>query len=142
MYSLVRLEMKYIPNLRRKKYYKITKFIVLLPFRATIHYTTVGIRYLISLIRFKRKNKPDIVLANIIAGWTNLVLHNAVSERTAMYRANICAECPSAEFSTAVHTIVVDKKTTQVRGMKCGKCGCPLSAKVRADGDYCPLGKW
>ena len=45
-------------------------------------------------------------------------------------------------FINGLHTMVVDKKTTQVRGLKCGKCGCPLSAKVRAPQDACPIGKW
>ena len=101
-----------------------------------------GTRHLIKKIKLKRKNKPTIVLQNIIAGWTNLMLHNEVAERTAMHRANICAECPAAKFSGGVHTIVVDNRTTQVRGLVCTDCGCPLSAKVRSDGDYCPRGLW
>jgi len=97
---------------------------------------------LMKLVRIKRKNKPDIVLENIIAGWTNLTLHDSVVEQTAMKRANICAKCPAARFSGGVHTIIVDKKTTQVRGLVCGDCGCPLSAKIRSNNDYCPRGLW
>jgi hypothetical protein len=142
MIHIPTLERKYIPYFRKTKVYKYLKFfcivIPILPF----YYGYLGIKLLISRVRIKRGHKPDIVLQNIIDGWTNLVLHDEASEELAMRRANICAKCPKAEYSTAVHTLVVDNKTKHIRGMKCGACGCPLSAKVRSKRDHCPLAKW
>ena len=40
------------------------------------------------------------------------------------------------------YCVIVDNKTKNIQGMKCGKCGCNLSAKVRSIQDTCPLGKW
>ena len=140
--SLPKLEKKYIPNLRKKKAYKITKFILILPFVLPIHYIKVFIGYLISLVRIKRKNKPDIVLENIIDGWKNLILHDEVIEETAMKRAKICSTCPSAVFSNGVHTMIIDNQTKHIRGLTCSECNCPLSAKVRSRRDWCPAGKW
>ena len=142
MINIPRLERKYIPNLRKRSYYKVLKLIILVPPAIPIYYLHKGLQSIIKLVRFKRKNKPDIVLENIIAGWTNLVLYDAVVEKTALHRANICAQCPSAEFSGGIHTAVIDNRTTNIRGLKCTECGCPLSAKVRSNNDYCPLGKW
>lgn len=135
---ITRLEQKYIPNLRRHKIYKFMRFIILVPFLLPLHL----LKKAYSSIRFKRKNKPDIVLENIVKGWINLMIHNSVSEEVAMTRANICAKCPLAEFSSGVHTVVVDRKTTHVRGMVCKGCGCPLSAKIRSPYEFCPLAKW
>lgn len=139
---IARFERKYLPNLKNNIYYKYTKLILLAPFLLTISIFIYVFKHIVKRIRIKRKNKPDLVLENIVKGWTNLVLHNEVTEKVAMHRANICAKCPAAVFSGGIHTIVVDNRTTQVRGLKCSDCGCPLSAKVRSDGDYCPRGLW
>jgi hypothetical protein len=136
------LERKYIPNLRHKQLYKAIKITLLTPILLPIYLIKLGLKEVISLIKIKRRGKPDIVLSNIIAGWSNLAFADPAVESLAMERAAICAKCPFAEMSTGLHTIVVDNKTTQVRGLKCGKCGCPLSAKVRTPMDGCPIGKW
>ena len=138
--KLKRLERKYIPNMRHNKLYIILKFIVFMPI-----ILLVGAIKIIKHILKKpitRVDKPNIILSNIIAGWSNLVFTDPQVEALAIQRAAICAKCPFAEILNGLHTIVVDKKTTQVRGLKCGKCGCPLSAKVRAPQDACPIGKW
>ena len=136
-------ERKYIPNTRHKKWYIILKAIILIPFLIPTYYIQTFFKWLVSKAVIKRSNgKSDIVLSNIIEGWTNLIIPNEASEHMAMTRAKICAKCPFAIQDTAVHTIVVDNKTKNIRGMKCGKCGCPLSAKVRSSKDRCPEGKW
>lgn len=135
---IVKLERKYIPNLSKHKAYKFIKFALILPFVLPLYY----IKKAYGSIRFKRKNKPDIVLQSIVNGWINLMIHNSVTEEVAMTRANICAKCPLAEFSGGVHTVVVDKKTTHIRGMVCKGCGCPLSAKIRSPYEFCPEKKW
>ena len=138
--KLKRLERKYIPNMRHNKLYIILKYIIATPI--------VLLLYIVKVLKqkLKRQNnktdKPNIILSNIIAGWSNLVFTDPQVEALAIQRAAICAKCPFAEVLNGLHTIVVDKKTTQVRGLKCGKCGCPLSAKVRAPHDSCPAGKW
>lgn len=142
MKGLRRWERKYIPNLRHNKTYKKVKVAIFMPFILPIYLIKSAFKYLISLVTIKRRHKPDLILSNIIAGWTNLIIDNPVAEKVAMERANICATCPSAQMMGGISTIVVDNKTTQVRGLKCGECGCPLSAKVRATSDHCPLGKW
>ena len=135
-----KLERKYIPNMRHNKLYIILKYIIATPI--------VLLLYVVKILKqkLKRQNnktdKPNIILSNIIAGWSNLVFTDPQVEALAIQRAAICAKCPFAEVLNGLHTIVVDKKTTQVRGLKCGKCGCPLSAKVRAPHDSCPAGKW
>jgi hypothetical protein len=142
MKGLRRWERKHIPNLRHNKTYKKIKVAIFMPFILPIYIIKSVFKYLVGLAKIKRKHKPDLILSNIIAGWTNLIIDNPVVEEVAMKRANICAGCPSAEIMGGVSTIIVDNKTTQVRGMKCNECGCPLSAKVRAMNDYCPLGLW
>ena len=137
-----RLERKYIPNMRHNKLYIVLKYTIATPI--------VLILYIAKVLKQKLKkhrqntevHKPRIILSNIVAGWSNLVFTDPEVEALAIQRAVICAECPFAEVLNGLHTMVVDKKTTQVRGLKCGKCGCPLSAKVRAPHDHCPDGRW
>ena len=135
-----KFERKYIPNIRHNKLYIILKYIIATPI--------VLLLYVVKILKqkLKRQNnktdKPNIILSNIIAGWGNLIFTDPQVEALAIQRAAICAQCPFAEVLNGLHTMVVDKKTTQVRGLKCGKCGCPLSAKVRAPQDSCPIGKW
>ena len=142
MRSFRNFERKYLPELRLRKWYKVTKAIIVIPFALPLYGIKTGINYLISKIRIKRNGKPDIVLQNIVDGWMNLMISDPVVEELAIHRASICAKCPFAEMSTGIHTIVVDSKTKDIRGTKCGKCGCPLSAKVRSKNDRCPIGKW
>ena len=134
-----KLERKYIPNMRHNKLYIIIRFILFIPILLPMCAITVTKQI---LKKNTRVDKPNIILSNIIAGWSNLVFTDPEVEALAIQRAAICAKCPFAEVLNGLHTMVVDKKTTQVRGLKCGKCGCPLSAKVRAPQDACPIGKW
>ena len=138
--KLKRLERKYIPNMRHNKLYIVLKYIIATPIILLLYIAKVLKERLKKPIT--RVDKPSIILSNIVAGWSNLVFTDPQVEALAIQRAAICAKCPFAEIVNGLHTIVVDKKTTQVRGLKCGKCGCPLSAKVRAPHDACPIGKW
>jgi hypothetical protein len=146
MRRLRTLERKYIPNLRHKKGYKTIKKIVgllFIPFILPIYFIKKGIMYLASKVRIKRSGiKPDIILSNIIAGWANLAFPSERVEKVAMQRASICSTCPHAVMLNGTHTITVDGVSTNVKGMKCDMCGCPLSAKIRALEDRCPIGKW
>ena len=135
--KIKKFEKKHYPKFRKNRAYVIFKILILSPIILLI-LAQRGF----NAITIKRADKPDIKMKNIVNGWKNLVIDNPVVERVAIHRANICAECPFAVMSTGVHTVVVDNKTTQIRGLKCSKCGCPLSAKVRSSFDYCPIGKW
>ena len=86
-------------------------------------------------------DKPPIVLANIISGFANLAFPSKDVEAMAMKRAAICAQCPAAQ-KTGIYSVIKDKRTTKIQGMKCNDCGCNLSAKVRAIADHCPRNNW
>lgn len=135
-------ERRYLPNQRKKTWYKFTKAAVLLPIVVLPFLATITYRFIIKKMRFKRKGKPDIVLQNIIDGWSNFIFGNPEVEKLAIKRAGICAKCPFAVTSGIYSITTVDQRTKQVQGMRCAKCGCALSAKVRAVNDSCPLGKW
>ena len=137
-----KLERKYIPNMRHNKLYIVLKYIIATPIVLLLYIAKVLKQKLKRHRQNTKTDKPNIILSNIIAGWGNLIFTDPQVEALAIQRAAICAKCPFAEVLNGLHTMVVDKKTTQVRGLKCGKCGCPLSAKVRAPQDACPIGKW
>lgn len=141
MRSIRIIERRIIPKTRHKAWYKNLKFVILfVPF---ILYTILeAIVKSAFSIRFKRKNKPDIVLSNIIDGWRNYMIDDPVTELAATKRATICSQCPNAKFVGGVNTIIVDNKTKEIRGLVCDLCNCPLSLKVRSKMDYCPAGKW
>jgi hypothetical protein len=128
--------------MRHNKLYIILKYIIATPIVLLLYIAKVLKQKLKRHRQNTKTDKPSIILSNIIAGWSNLVFTDPQVEALAIQRAAICAKCPFAEIVNGLHTIVVDKKTTQVRGLKCGKCGCPLSAKVRAPHDSCPIRKW
>lgn len=137
---IARTERKYIPKLRLNKRYKIAKAIILTPLLLPLYYLQVGWVNLTA----KRINKPKALekLQHIVDGWTNLIIEDPVAEEIALHRASICASCPFAEEVSGLSMIAVDNRTKQIKGMKCSRCGCPLSAKVRSLNDHCPEGKW
>lgn len=75
----------------------------------------------------------------IFKGWKNVIVENPVAEETAKARAKICADCPFAVQSKL--RMFVKEQLTEVDGMKCSQCGCPLIAKLRSE-DTCPKNKW
>ncbi len=130
-------EKRYLSKkVRKSKPYFWLKLIVLWPAvlmgiieRAIIKYKTPQV------------DKPPIVLANIISGFANLAFPSKDVENMAMKRAAICAQCPAAQ-KTGIYSVIKDKRTTKIQGMKCNDCGCNLSAKVRAIADHCPRNNW
>jgi len=121
-----------------RKVYKSRWFFVL---KIILLFPLVLIR-LLGRVRFNRpNNNSPIVLANIISGFSNLSFPNEQIENMALKRAAICSVCPAAQKS-GLYSIIKDKRTKQIQGMKCDDCGCNLSAKVRSEHDYCPRGKW
>lgn len=131
-------ERRYIPEFRRSKLYRLTRWTFLIP---------LGLLVLVErLVLFaidRLSGEPQqLKLSNIINGWANLAKTSPKIEALALKRANMCAHCPAAIFSGAIYATVIDHKTVQVRGMSCQDCNCPLSAKVRSVNDSCPRGKW
>ena len=60
----------------------------------------------------------------ILSGFKNLIFKDEVIEKTAEVRLKHCFECPHK------------------KPLRCGKCGCLLSAKIRSETTKCPIGKW
>ena len=132
---IAKWERTHIPAYRKKFWYVWLKLIVLC--------IPLGIGWLEVLIANKkeRKDKPDIVFKNIWSGFQHLAFPDEKTERLAKKRADICAKCPAA-IKTGIYSVIIDKRTTNIQGMKCDDCGCNLSAKIRSINDSCPRGKW
>jgi hypothetical protein len=132
-------ERRYLPKLRHNKRYRKITSIVLIPVALLTHILDTIISFFIGL----KPKKPTMKLnfRNIVDGFSNLAFPSEEVEKLAKSRAEICAACPFA-VKTGVYSVVVDNRTKQIQGMKCDRCGCNLSAKVRSVNDTCPLGKW
>ena len=63
-------------------------------------------------------------IAEIIDGWKHYIFRDDSIEALARERTEICRVCP------------------ELRGLKCGVCGCLISAKVRSRKSKCPINKW
>jgi hypothetical protein len=63
-------------------------------------------------------------LRTILDGWRNVVLKDPEIEQLAQARGEICMQCPHRKL------------------IVCGKCGCPLKAKLRAPDSTCPDNRW
>jgi hypothetical protein len=79
-------------------------------------------------------------LQNIVDGWKGYLFHDAEAKKLAESRAVKCSQC---EF--CVYGIVpkfMDDEVKKIKGMVCDKCNCPLSTKLRAKEEVCPIGLW
>lgn len=79
-------------------------------------------------------------LSNILNGWENFLAKSEVVEKLAKERAEHCKLCPHAK--EGLLTALINDKLTEIQGMYCDKCTCPLSAKIRSKNETCPLNKW
>ena len=77
---------------------------------------------------------------NILNGWNNYFNKDAVVEKIAEARAEICAKCPFAIES--IFTIFVKDDFQEIEGMICQRCKCPLSSKIRSINEKCPEELW
>ena len=74
----------------------------------------------------------------ITSAWYNKFIHTDAMKELADLRLAICVECP----------FKIEGITGLPFRLRCGKCGCPLKAKVYTDKTYldeggsCPLNKW
>lgn len=76
---------------------------------------------------------------SILNGWKNY-LKSEISDLEKK-RASICKKCPSAIIGT-YEKFMPDETLTEIQGLKCAKCKCPLSTKLRSINEKCPLKKW
>ena len=68
-------------------------------------------------------------LEAIFSGYYNWITNNHVAKLRATPRLGVCAKCEFLKPGTIVSA-------------KCGKCGCPIKAKVMSRVRNCPLNKW
>ena len=78
-------------------------------------------------------------MMNIIDGWRNLLL--GLENDLAKERSEHCTRCDHAKMGT-YEKLIGESKIIEIQGMKCEKCGCPLSAKLRSKNETCPIKKW
>lgn len=83
-----------------------------------------------------------INVKEILDGYKNYFVGcDSASQELAEQRAEVCASCEFAK--KGLHSAILpDYTISEVRGLYCRKCGCPLSAKVRSKTSECPLKKW
>ena len=77
-------------------------------------------------------------IKSIASGWTSLLLD--LNTPLAKKRAEFCKVCQFAEFGK--FESFINDELTEIQGMKCGLCKCPLSAKLRSKKEICPVKKW
>jgi hypothetical protein len=78
-------------------------------------------------------------ISNIIDGWDSYL--KGETSPIAIERAKVCIKCVHA-IKGFFEKFMPDETLKRVQGLKCGKCNCPLSAKLRSQDEKCPLNKW
>lgn len=76
---------------------------------------------------------------NIKNGWKNYL--KSENNQLAKQRAKHCKKCPFAVVGM-LERFLPDYSIEEIQGLKCNKCGCPLSAKLRSENEKCPIGNW
>jgi hypothetical protein len=79
---------------------------------------------------------------DILNGWGNYLKGGSPATlEKAKERAEICVNCPLATHG--LHTAILpDYSVSEIQGMYCGDCGCPLSTAVRSKDYKCPKNFW
>ena len=80
-------------------------------------------------------------ISSIIEGFKYTRINDPVREDMARYRASICATCDEIKEGR-VFGFNKDDKIKEIKGMRCGICGCGLSEKLRSKKESCPINKW
>ncbi len=78
-------------------------------------------------------------LKGIINGWSAYLK----GEETALakQRAKVCKKCPYVIMGS-YEKLMPDYSIKEIQGLKCKKCGCPLSTKLRSENEKCPISNW
>ena len=77
---------------------------------------------------------------NIINGWENYIFKSKKVEALAETRAEICVKCPF--FVEGFIEVFEKGNFKEVQGMKCERCSCPISMKIRSVNEKCPEDLW
>lgn len=78
-------------------------------------------------------------MIGIVKGWYNYL--KGETNDTTIKRSKICKMCDFAIIGT-YEQLLPDFQIKEVQGLKCDKCKCPLSTKLRNANEKCPLNKW
>lgn len=79
-------------------------------------------------------------MLNIINGWANYIWEDEEAERLANERAKVCVSCEHAKESTFAE--IIDFKETEMKGLCCELCSCPLTRLLRSEDAKCKISKW
>lgn len=85
----------------------------------------------------KKKGIARVIekVSHIATGFTHLIFTDPEIELFAKERYAICFSCGEKD-------IIAYKKIKNEVVMKCNKCKCYISAKIRVKEEVCPLNKW
>lgn len=87
-------------------------------------------------------------LLEIARGWHNFLTSPPELRGMANMRLMLCDTCPHKvelnNLTAAVITLAAPSGTPVQRSttFKCGKCNCPLSAKIFSPNSKCPINRW
>ena len=79
-------------------------------------------------------------LKQIFDGWKNYTFENKEVETEAKRKAKICGKCPHAIEDKWFD--LVDSKITELSGLSCELCDCPLSTLTRSPTKKCEANKF
>ena len=79
-------------------------------------------------------------LKSIIKGWSNYINPDPNVEAVAMERAKICSECNHSK--NGWYAYFMEDEVTEIKGMVCGLCSCPLSTLLRSRDEKCKIDLW
>ena len=79
-------------------------------------------------------------LVNIAKGWMNVITHH--NSEMAMQRLAVCDGCSYKLQVSDVGTRIISVINNEASVYYCGKCGCPLAAKVTVAAEQCPENLW
>lgn len=78
-------------------------------------------------------------LSKIAKGWSKYL--KGTTTPLERERAEVCKGCIHAVVGT-YEQLMPDYSLSEIQGLKCDVCNCPLSTKIRCETSDCPLKKW
>ena len=80
--------------------------------------------------------KKICIIYRAITCWQTGIIN-----KDTFYKASICTRCSFANKFWLYNLCIKDDYFESLQGMKCDKCHCSLTLKVRSE-DKCPLDRW
>ena len=68
-------------------------------------------------------------MKEIVKAWFKVLKQTTTEEQKR--RSEICKECPQSKYK--IYLDFSNDKLSEVKGMVCNDCGCPLVAKIRSN---------